>query len=320
MKENRSIFWPLALVATGVIWLMINTGQIPSANLWALTHIWPYLLITLGVGLILRSFWKPLGMVVSALVVLGALGAIVYAPQLGWDNVPVWEMWNVGDDFSGAVRGSGKIESETRQLEEFDTISIRYPGEFIVRQGKQPSVTIEADDNLLPQLKTDIRGGTLVIENSEKNYSQRVRPSEDVKIVITVTSLKEINFSAAGTLQVDGLKADSFELKISGAGDSTIKDLDADSLVVTLSGAGKVTVGGNADKVRVTISGLGDFDGTDLQTKTAEVQISGAGTATLRVEDDLTARISGAGTINYYGSPTVHESISGAGAVNKKDK
>jgi hypothetical protein len=318
MKENRSIFWPLALVATGVIWLMINTGQVPSANLWALTHIWPYMLIALGVGLILRSFWKPLGMIVSALVVLGTLGAVIYAPQLGWDNVPAWGTWNVGDDFSGAVRGSGEIESETRQLDEFDAISIRYPGEFVVRQGKQLSVTIEAEDNLLPQLSTDIRGGTLVIENSEKNYSQRVKPTEDVKIVITVTDLSKIEFSAAGTLQVDGLKTDSFELKISGAGDATINDLDADSLVVNLSGAGKVKLDGRADNVRVHISGWGDCAAADLQTKTAEVQISGAGTATLRVEEDLTARISGAGTVNYYGSPTVHQTISGAGAVNKK--
>ena len=319
MNENRSIFWPLTFIAAGTLWLIINMNLIPAGNLWALTHIWPYLLIALGAGLILRSFWKPFGMIVSALVVIGAMTAVIYAPKLGWNDAPSWGEWNVGDRFSGAVSGSGKIETETRKLEDFDAISIRYPGEIIVRQGRQASVSIEAEDNLLQQLTTEVRNGTLFIENSEESYSKRVAPTEDVKITITVTDLKEINFSAAGTLQVDGLKTDAFELKLSGAGDTTLKDLEVKMLTATLSGAGKITIAGKADDVTVFISGLGDFNGTKLQSQTAEVQISGAGTATLRVEDELTAKISGAGTVNYYGSPAVHETISGAGAVNKME-
>jgi hypothetical protein len=319
MKEHRSFFWPLTFIAMGVIWLMITMGQIPTENLWALTHLWPYLLIALGAGLILQSAWRPFGIIVSALVVIGAMAAVIYAPKLGWNDAPSWGEWNVGDRFSGAVSGSGKIETETRKLEDFDAISIRYPGEIIVRQGGQASVSIEAEDNLLPQLTTEIRNGTLVIENSEESYSKRVTPTENVKITITVTDLKEINFSAAGTLQVDGLKTDAFELKLSGAGDTTLKDLEVKMLTATLSGAGKITVAGKADDVTVSISGLGDFNGAKLQSQTAEVQISGAGTATLQVEDELTAKISGAGTVNYYGSPTVHETISGAGAVNKME-
>lgn len=320
MKEHRSFFWPLTFIATGILWLMIIMGNLPSQNLWALIYIWPYMLIALGVGLILRSAWKPFGMIVSALVVIGAVGAVIYAPQLGWNEAPAWSEWARGDGFSGAVPGSRKIESETRQLDGFDAISIRYPGEFVVKQGKEPSVTIEADDNLLSQLTTDIRGGTLVIENGEERYSRRVRPSRDVKITITVTDLSEIGFSAAGTLVVDGLKTDSLELKLSGAGDARLKDLDVNTLTATLSGAGKITLDGKADDVRVIISGFGDFNGANLQSLTAEVQISGAGSATLRVQDELTARVSGAGTVNYYGDPKITQSISGAGAVNKIDQ
>ncbi len=320
MKEHRSIFWPLALIATGVIWLMINLGKIPSQNLWALTHIWPYLLIALGVGLILRSAWRPFGMIASALVVIGAAAAVIYAPQLGWNDAPQWGQWGIEGGIAGAVPGSGKIESETRDVKDFNVISIRYPGEIIVRQGDKTSLTIEAEDNLIPQLTTDVRGGTLVIENGEADFSKRVNPTENVKITITVTKLNEISFSSAGTLRVEGLKTGEFEFKLSGAGEATLTDLDVDSLTVSLSGAGKITLDGTADRVHVIISGLGDFDGANLQSLVAEVQISGAGTATLRVEEELTAKVSGAGSVNYYGSPTVHESISGAGSVNKMDE
>ena len=49
--KKRSIFWPLAMIATGVLWLLTGMGIVPSANLWALTHILPFVLIALGVGM-----------------------------------------------------------------------------------------------------------------------------------------------------------------------------------------------------------------------------------------------------------------------------
>ena len=41
MRE-RTIFFPLFLIAAGGIWLLINMGQVPVENLWALVRIWPF--------------------------------------------------------------------------------------------------------------------------------------------------------------------------------------------------------------------------------------------------------------------------------------
>ena len=165
MKE-RSIFWPLVLIATGVVWLLIGMDIIPRANLWALSHTLPYLLIVLGLGLILRAYWRFAGMLVSLLVVAGALVAVIYAPQLGWDNAPDWAMWSFGPDLGGSRSGSGTIETETRQLPALEAVFVEYPAEVTIRQGDAQSLTITADDNLLPQLLTEVRDGKLTIENS----------------------------------------------------------------------------------------------------------------------------------------------------------
>ena len=84
MEKHRSFFFPLLLIAAGVVWLLISMNIIPAANLWALTHIWPYLLIVLGLGLILQSQAPASKPFVSALVVIGAVAAIIFAPQMGW--------------------------------------------------------------------------------------------------------------------------------------------------------------------------------------------------------------------------------------------
>jgi hypothetical protein len=40
MPQPRSLFGPLFLIAAGAIWLLTQSGKIPTTNLWALTHVW----------------------------------------------------------------------------------------------------------------------------------------------------------------------------------------------------------------------------------------------------------------------------------------
>ena len=317
MKEH-SIFWPLTMIAAGMLWLMTSMGFIPETNLWALTHIFPLLLIALGVGMILRAYWRFAGMLTSLLVVAGAVLAVIYAPQFGWDTVPGWG-WNVfsfDSDLGGRVTGSGVVRSETRSLDEFDSISIQYPAEIFIRQGKSPSVTIEAEDNLLPQLGTDVSGSVLRFENTERNWNDRVNPSKPVILTITVNELSEVRFSSAGKLLAENLKTDTLAIVISGAGDVTLTNLDAGSLSFNLSGAGNLVVDGTVDDLQMHLSGFGNFNGADLQAQTADVSISGAGNATIWVEKELNARISGAGSVDYYGEPSVSRNVSGVGSIN----
>jgi hypothetical protein len=317
MKE-RSYFFPLALIATGSIWLLNGMGIIPTENLWALTHIWPFLLIGLGLSLILSSFWRYASAFVSVLLVGGAVLAIVFAPQLGWAGSSSinWN-FNIGEEFGGAVKGSGDIKSETRKLAAFESVSLEYPADVTVKQGTANTIVITADDNLLKQISTDIVDGVLSIDNKIGDWNKRVSPSQTVKIVITLKDVSKIMVPSASSLLVTDLKTDSLELTVSGAGDISLAKLNVTSLDVTLSGAGSITADGKAESVDVHISGFGDFDGGDLQSKTANVRITGAGSATVWPEDTLEATISGAGDINYYGDPTVDETISGAGNVSR---
>jgi len=318
MKE-RSIFWPLAMIAAGVLWLLIGMDIIPRTNLWALSHMFPYVLIALGIGMILRAYWRFAGMLVSLLVVGGAVMAVIIAPQLGWDEAPSWG-WSVLDidpELGGAKTGSGVIETKSYSVSDFDAIIVDYPANITVSQGRSESLEIKADDNLLPQLNAEVREGKLYLENTERNWRDRVNPSKTVVVTITVVDLNNIQFPTAGKMLVEGLSVDTLEISVSGAGDVTMQELDAGSLDFNLSGAGNIIVDGTTDRLQLRISGLGNFNGSDLQSQEVVVAISGAGSATVWAEETLDARISGAGSIDYYGSPNVNERISGVGSVHK---
>jgi hypothetical protein len=313
--KDRSIFWPLVLIAAGTLWLLISLGQLPQENLWALTYTFPYLLILLGFGLILRAYWRSAGMLVSVLVIAGAVLAVLYAPQLGWTNMPDWA-WISPSGIGGSIAGSRNIESESRSVSDFKALSVDYPAEITIKQGDREALTLTADDNLLPQLQTEVRNGRLSIENNERTWGQRVRPSQTVEIVITVVDLEEIDFSTAGKLLVDGLQTEELDIALSGAADMALEEVELEMLVCRLSGAGNINASGRADIVELRLSGFGNFDGSDLESLAAGVRISGAGNATLWVQEFLEASISGAGSVRYYGEPSVERNISGAGSIS----
>ena len=321
----RSLFWPFVLVATGIIWLLISIGTLQTANLWALVYIWPYLLIVLGIGLLVRARWHNIGYAISALVVIVALVAILFAGSLGWTNAPSWcnnantgfPWCTVNLNMGGAVRGSGEIISEARTLDEFSSVSVDYPAEITIKQGNTQSVTITTDDNLMPQLETQVSGGELHIQQKNLPFSQRVNPSKAVQITLIVKDLTHISFPSAGTLTVDGLKTDSLSVDTSGAGKITLTDLNLQTLSADLSGAGDIEASGTAQNLDLNISGVGSFNGQDLATTDAGVTVSGVGNATLWVTHHLTANISGVGSINYYGSPNVSSNVSGLGKVTQ---
>lgn len=317
MEQKRSLFWPLFLIAAGVVWLLVKAGTIPSANLWALTHIWPFLLIAAGLGIILRSYWKYTSLALDVLIIGGVILAIVFAPQLGWANPSIFPMIQFDEPFVGPGEpGSGNVVTETRPISGVRAIEIDYPAEVLVQQGAKESLEIEAEDNLLPNLKTEVSSGSLrIFYRREQN--KHVNPTKPVRITVVVKDLANVRFESAGELTIEKLETDDLEVSLSGAGNVTLDEIQVQGLRVRLSGAGSMTASGTADNIDVTISGFGDFRGGDLHGQKADVSISGAGSATLWVDDDLNAQISGAGSISYYGSASVSRQISGVGSVNR---
>ena len=313
--KDHSIFFPLALIAAGALWILIGTDRVPSANLWALAHIWPFMLIAAGIGLILRSYWAPARPLTDLLVVGAAVLTILYAPQLGWTS-PQWS-FGFGDSFTGSIPGSGKLITETRQVEGIQSISIPYPAEVTIQQGAAESITIQAEDNLVPQLTTKVENGNLVIKNGVTDWSKRVSARLPVRITIVVKDLREVNLSGAGSVKIGALKTQALSLNISGAGSISLEQLDTPRLDCHLSGAGNINASGTAADLQIVISGVGSFDGAKLISKSANARISGAGSATLHPSDDLNAEISGTGSIRYYGSPNIRQHVSGVGSVRK---
>ncbi|MGH9820691.1 MAG: GIN domain-containing protein, partial [Pyrinomonadaceae bacterium] len=69
-------------------------------------------------------------------------------------------MFNVSVNF-GSVTGSGNVVTETRDVRDFSSLDISGIFKVEVVAQKDFDVEVQADDNLMPFIKTEVRGGVL---------------------------------------------------------------------------------------------------------------------------------------------------------------
>ncbi len=213
------------------------------------------------------------------------------------------------------------MQTETRSIESFDKINFKDFGTLILTQGDQESLTVEADEELMPELITEVRSGKLVlgIKDDWLNRIGKVISSifnrEEHKVTYTVTcvDLERISMSGHCILTCESLEVDEISLHVSGFSDMRFKHLACESLAVHISGRGEFEAAGIAHNQQLHISGSGDYKAPNLDSNTAKVVISGQGDATLRVQENLDITVSGVGRVNYYGRPKLRQVISGIG-------
>ncbi len=213
----------------------------------------------------------------------------------------------------GGVHGNGNVLKETRKVSSFDGIEVSGAFDIILKQGATEEVTVEADANLLPIIRTEVDGSTLKIETRESIHHVTL-----MRVYITVKDLKKIDASGAVDIKTDGvITVPELSIDASGATDSKL-NISVQKLVLDCSGASKIKLTGTAVDVNMDLSGASDIFAFDMPAENYDIEISGAGNAQLTVNKRIRAEISGAGSVKYKGSPTeIDQSVSGAGSIKK---
>jgi hypothetical protein len=190
------------------------------------------------------------------------------------------------------VEGSGNVITETRPVGDFDRISVEGFGLLNVQVGPATSLSVDAEDNVLPHLVTNVEGDTLTVGSSPDVSFSSV---EEPVYTITTPALVSVSIAGSGDVTATGIQTGSFEVSISGSGD--------------------VEPAGVTSALDVSIDGSGDFRGEGLVAETAEVDVNGSGRALVNATDSRDASVNGSGRVTYLGDPTLTESVSGSGSI-----
>jgi hypothetical protein len=180
------------------------------------------------------------------------------------------------------VRGSGLIKTESRSATEFSSIAFKSEGKVTVQQTGKESLTISAEENLLPLLESHVTNHILSIGTVNNT---NIDPTKPIEFVIEVKSLAGFRMTGVGSIEAKGIQAKQ--------------------MTIALTGVGEMTIEGAADSLDLSLEGVGSYNGEAFKTKQANVRSDGVGTAVLNVGDRLDAVVSGVGSVEYIGSPKV---------------
>jgi Putative auto-transporter adhesin, head GIN domain len=193
------------------------------------------------------------------------------------------------------TRGSGQLTTESRPVSGFTKVELSGTGELTIEKTGTESLTISAEDNILPRLTSEVSGDTLIL-GTKRNA--------------TIVTTKPITYA----LTVKDLTG----LALSGSGSIRISNLTTTALSIKISGSGRITANGTANDQDLEISGSGRYQADGLTSKTVKARISGSGAASVAATDVLDVEISGSGSLTYSGNPQVTQEISGSGKLIKK--
>lgn len=194
------------------------------------------------------------------------------------------------------LRDDSPRTTATRTVDAFDAIELRGAANIEVAAGGAQSLNVEGSARAVEALGTEVRGQRLVI-TSKRSWWQP--SSGDLKVIVTVPQLREVEVNGAGDLKLANLAGGDFALILSGAGNAV--------------GSGQV------GRLSIEMNGAGNVDFTNVVAGDTRVRVNGAGNVDVTSTALLDATMNGVGSIRYGGPPTeVRSQLNGVGSIKAR--
>lgn len=209
---------------------------------------------------------------------------------------------------------AGKIITEYRTVPSYQSVYTEGAIDVFITHDSSYDVKVEAGENLMDYIETDVVNQELIIRQSKSN----VINSKTIKVYLNANNLSRIETHGSGNLNTDELTAATFQLHKEGSGNAEIH-INADTVITVASGSGNCDYLGNVSYHNYSIKGSGNLSARYLYTTNSDISIEGSGNATIYVTNNLNASIDGSGNIYYYGNPSnVNYQINGSGQLIQK--
>lgn len=215
-----------------------------------------------------------------------------YFSHVGWIVLSLTAAIASADE---AIKGSGVILEQTRNLPAFDAVEFHHAGELEIVVGRNTPLKIRSDDNVVPLIESEVRDRRLIIR-----CPKPVRSDTKTTYLLGVEHLTALDIRGAVTkLLIKGINGPQLDARISG---------------VVSEGA----LSGQLEHFQLAVSGSANLVARELLSQKASVVVSGVGTIDLNCEKSLDVVISGSASVTYAGKPELTKVISGNGSVKAK--
>ncbi len=222
------------------------------------------------------------------------------------------------EQWDDCITSAGPMRSEERAVGDFHTIDLSDRVDLVIEERAFGTVSVEAGDNLLGQIITEVENGTLLVRNDMTcNWVRSFKPR--ITVHVPVDQVSKLVLRGTGNIScADTIIRDRFELEQWSAQGSADLLLSVISCSIALhTGAGDVRLRGRCMQTADLYSGIqGPMDASGMIARFVNVNNSGIADIHCWVTEQLNVGIHDVGDVYYRGEPgAVQAEITGGGSL-----
>ena len=212
------------------------------------------------------------------------------------------------------MNGSGNIIKDTRQLSEFTSMSVSGSIKVEIKTGAVASLIVEADDNIMPHVITNV---------SDKNLSIKLKGINNlrnatVRIFLVVPTLNKISTSASAEVRSAEAITNSDKILFTASSGSLINvNVGAPSISAGASSGADIILSGRTKNLSAESSSGSSVNLFGLKSENATASASSGADIDIFASIGLNASASSGAKVIYKGGATsVVKNVSSGGSVN----
>jgi hypothetical protein len=208
---------------------------------------------------------------------------------------------------------------QTRTVSEFHGISVSTGVDLYLTQKSIQEVRVEADEDDLKNLVTEVEGGILKIYMKSQSWFNLNWKNQSIKVYVSFKTLDKLQASSGSDIASESvLNLEKLDLDASSGSDVKL-ELNASEVKAEASGGSDISMKGKAGSFEVSASSGSDIIAGDFQTKKCNASVSSGSDMKINVTEELKAHASSGGDISYSGNPAKKEvKESSGGSVHSK--
>ncbi|WP_111708116.1 head GIN domain-containing protein [Lutibacter citreus] len=216
--------------------------------------------------------------------------------------------------FIDGIKGNRNVVSEDRSISSnFDQIKVEQGIQLFITQDNLTELKVEADENIIDLLKTEVEGNELKIYFEKNIYRAKSR-----NVYLSTKDISKIRASSGSSVKSENtIQVNSLELDAS-SGSSIKIQTNANKISSESSSGAHINVLGKSKSLYCTASSGSSINANKLKTTDATAKASSGANIKVYVTKKLTARASSGGDIDYKGNPkNVNKDTSSGGSVSR---
>lgn len=218
---------------------------------------------------------------------------------------------------TNCFNSAGKIISEVRELAPFDSITMNDNVNVILTYDSINTLVVEAGENLMSGIKTEVSNRHLVIRNLNScNWTRNYE--KPINVYISVNYLWKVYYFSSGDLTTTNpLPFDSLKIEVWGGCGTINLDLDITTgHFIENLGTADFKLRGNCGICYIYSGEYGPFHCEDLDIAYCFVTTISSNDCWVKASRILGATIGGMGNVYYSGEPdSVYATITGIGKL-----